>query len=109
METGLMGIGLPVATAVSTGNVVLFPKYQVLTANAESLARLSERQRAIIRRSAKEMQTDAYARVPDEADLAATWCEGGGTVQLASPEQLAELVAATAPVIESARAGSAHE
>ena len=101
MEAGSAGVGLPVSSAVSTGNVVLFPKYQMLTANAAALARLSDGQRAIIRQAASETQVDAYTRAPDEANLAATWCAGGGTVQLASADQIAELTAATAPVIQS--------
>ncbi len=98
MEAGLVGQGLPLSTAVATGNAVLFPKYQVLVANADALARLSDGQQAIIRRAAAETQTDAFTRQPSEAKLAKAWCDGGGTVQLASVPQRAALVAAAAPV-----------
>jgi TRAP-type C4-dicarboxylate transport system substrate-binding protein len=98
MESGLRGQGLPVTTAVTTGNVVLFPKYQVLVANADALSRLSDGQQAILRRAAEATQTDAFTRQPSEVKLAEAWCKGGGTVQLASVPQRAALVEAAASV-----------
>lgn len=98
VERGLTGIGVPLSSAVATSNVVLFPKYQVLVANAEALDRLSAGQQAVIRQAAAETQVDAYTRQPNEAELATAWCAGGGSVQLASADQVEALKAATAPV-----------
>ncbi len=101
VERGLTGIGVPLSSAVATANVVLFPKYQVLVANAETLSRLSAGQQAVIRRAAADTQADAYTRQPHEAELAAAWCASCGTVQLASAGQVETLMAATAPVTKA--------
>ncbi|MGK2850158.1 MAG: TRAP transporter substrate-binding protein [Candidatus Limnocylindrales bacterium] len=98
VERGLTGVGVPLGSAVATSNVVLFPKYQVLVANLGTLGRLSAGQQAVVRQAAAETQVDAYARQPNEVKLASAWCLGGGTVQLASADQLEALKAATAPV-----------
>lgn len=98
IESGSTGVGVPLHTAVSTGNAVLFAKYEVLVANEAALDRLTEGQRAVIEQAAREYQQEAYGRQPDESELAAAWCAGGGTVQLASADELKALKAATAYV-----------
>jgi TRAP-type C4-dicarboxylate transport system substrate-binding protein len=99
-ESGLrQGASLPVP-ATATGNVVFFPKFQVLFANGEAFERLSDEQRAVLREAATATQERAIAEHPREADAAAAWCADGGTIVLASDEQVAAFEEAAQPVFE---------
>jgi TRAP-type C4-dicarboxylate transport system substrate-binding protein len=101
MVTGLWGAGLStdqIADATVAGDVVLYPKYQVLVANHESLARLSDEQRDAIDSIVAEVHRLALERHFTEAELAAGICEIGGTVVEAGPEALESLKSAAAPL-----------
>jgi len=84
----------------ATGNVIFFPKFQVLFANGAALEKLSEGQRSILREAAAATQKKAIAEHPSEADAAAAWCADGGTVVIASEEQVAAFEAAAKPVFD---------
>ena len=85
METGLWGAGLPRNDAIAVGDVVLFPKYQMLVANDQSLAKLTDNQRAIFEQAVSDMREGAFGRQFGETDLAAKFCAAGGTVTEAGP------------------------
>jgi TRAP-type C4-dicarboxylate transport system substrate-binding protein/beta-lactamase regulating signal transducer with metallopeptidase domain len=88
--------GIPTAT----GNVVFFPKFQVLVANGNAFEQLSEEQRGILREAAKATQTKAIAEHPREVDAATAWCADGGSIALASDEQVAAFEKAAQPVFD---------
>ncbi|HSL42853.1 MAG TPA: hypothetical protein VK897_05440, partial [Anaerolineales bacterium] len=100
-ESGLrQGFSLT-GTPTATGNVVFFPKFQVLFANGAAYEKLSEAQRSILREAAIATQRKAIAEHPSEVDAAAAWCADGGTVVMASDEQVAAFEAAAQPVFAS--------
>jgi TRAP-type C4-dicarboxylate transport system substrate-binding protein len=98
-ETGLFqGVSSPFPTV--TGNVIFYPKFQVLFANRAAFEKLSEGQRSILRQAAAAAQKKAIAEHPSEVDAAHTWCDSGGTIVMASQEQLAAFEAAAKPVFD---------
>jgi TRAP-type C4-dicarboxylate transport system substrate-binding protein len=84
----------------ATGNVIFFAKYQVLFANGIAFEKLSEEQRAILREAAAATQAKAIAEHPSEVDAAIAWCADGGSIVLASEEQVAAFEAAAKPVFD---------
>lgn len=63
---------------VVAGDVVLFPKYQMLVASDASLAKLTEAQRAYVDAIVAQVQAGTLARHQDEAELATRACARGG-------------------------------
>jgi hypothetical protein len=99
-ESGLrQGFSLT-GTPTATGNVIFFPKFQVLFANRPAFEKLSEEQRAVLRDAAHATQEKAINEHPSEVDAAAAWCVDGGTVVMASEEQIAAFESAALPVFE---------
>ena len=99
-EAGL-GLGFSVISRpTATGNIIFFPKFQVLFANGAAFEKLSEAQRAILREAAAASQQKAIAEHPSEVELGAAWCVDGGTVVMASDEQVAAFEAAAQPVFD---------
>jgi TRAP-type transport system periplasmic protein len=99
-ESGLrQGFSLT-GTPTATGNVIFFPKFQVLFANGRAFEKLSKTQRAIVREAATATQEKAITEHPREVDAATAWCADGGTVVMASAEQVAAFEAAAQPVFE---------
>ena len=96
LRQGFSLTGLPIAT----GNVVFFPKFQVLFANGTAFEKLSETQRTVLREAATATQEKAIAEHPSEVEAGAAWCADGGTVVMASDEQIAAFEAAVQPVFE---------
>jgi TRAP-type C4-dicarboxylate transport system substrate-binding protein len=82
----------------ATGNVIFFAKYQVLFANGSAFEKLTEEQRTILRNAAVAVQEKAIKEHPSEADAAIAWCAEGGSIVLASDEQVAAFEAASQPV-----------
>ncbi|HSL30087.1 MAG TPA: hypothetical protein VK900_12875, partial [Anaerolineales bacterium] len=100
-ESGLrQGFSLT-GTPTATGNVVFFPKFQVLFANGAAFEKLSQAQQNILKEAAIATQTKAIAEHPREVDAAAAWCADGGTVVMASDEQVAAFETAAQPVFAS--------
>lgn len=99
-ESGLrQGASLPVP-ATATGNVIFFPKFQVLFANGEVFEGLSKEQQTVLRDAAKATQEKAVAEHPREGDAASEWCAEGGTIVLASDQQVAAFEEAARPVFD---------
>lgn len=99
-ESGLLqGASLPVP-ATATGNVIFFPKFQVLFANRDAFERLSNEQRNILREAAAATQRKAIAEHPREVDAATAWCAEGGSIVLASDEQVSAFEEAAQPVFD---------
>lgn len=84
----------------ATGNITFFAKYQVLFANSIAFERLSAAQHAILHQAAQATQEKAIAEHPSEADAATAWCADGGSVVMASDEQVAAFEAAAQPVFD---------
>ncbi len=99
-ESGLRQGGSLVGTQVATGNITFFSKYLVLFANSASFEMLSDEQKNILREAALATQTKAIAEHPREVDAAIAYCAEGGTVVLASDEQIAAFVKAAQPVFD---------
>lgn len=98
-EAGMLG-GISSRYPTVTGNVTFFPKFQVLFANGAAFEKLSEGQRSILRQAAAAAQKKAIAEHPSEADAARAWCKNGGTIVMASAEQVAAFEAAAKPVLD---------
>jgi hypothetical protein len=99
-ESGLRQGASLSGAPTATGNVIFFPKFQVLFANGAALEKLSEGQRAILLAAAASTQKKAIAEHPSESDAATAWCADGGTVVMASDEQVAAFEAAAQPVFD---------
>jgi TRAP-type C4-dicarboxylate transport system substrate-binding protein len=89
---------MAMSDAIGTGNVILFPKYQVLVANQASLDHLSDGQRQILLDAAAGVQADMIAGHQMDSALARAWCAQGGTVVAASERQRQAFVAAAKPI-----------
>ena len=85
-------------TSTATGNVALYAKVMTLVVNSALWTGLDDAQRAIISTASDATRTWAIANQVKDADAAATFCAGGGTVVLADPASLAAFRAAEAPV-----------
>ena len=94
LRQGFSLTGLPIAT----GNVIFFPKFQVLFANGAAFEKLSEAQQGVLREAAITTQTKAIAEHPREVEAATAWCADGGTVVMATEEQVAAFETAAQPV-----------
>lgn len=99
-ESGLRQGGSLTGTPTATGNVTFFAKYQVLFANGTAFEKLSEEQRTVLRKAAAATQKKAIAEHPSEVEAAAAWCASGGTVVMASEEQVAAFEVAAQPVFD---------
>lgn len=85
-------------TAVATGNVTLYPKYQVLAANKAAFDHLGASQRQVLRDAALDTQIDAITSRKTDAELAIAWCAQGGSVVVANAEQRAKFLAAAGAI-----------
>jgi hypothetical protein len=93
---GDLGIG----PSIGTGNVTFFPRVNVLFANDDAVADLSESQRAVLQQAAVKARTVAADAIASDAQAAQDFCDSGGQVVLASDSQLAELRTTVAPYID---------
>jgi TRAP-type C4-dicarboxylate transport system substrate-binding protein len=85
-------------SGTATGNLVWYPKVNVLVANSSALGELSAEQRGWLEQAALDTRQWAVENLPSEPDAAGAWCASGGTIAAASDEQLAAFAAAVAPV-----------
>jgi TRAP-type C4-dicarboxylate transport system substrate-binding protein len=100
-ESGLLqGHTLP-GQPTATGDVTFYPKFQVITANAEAFAALTPEQQEVLRAAAEETRRLAIEARTSEADAAAAWCDAGGTIVLAGADDVASFEAAVMPIFES--------
>jgi TRAP-type C4-dicarboxylate transport system substrate-binding protein len=99
-ESGLRQGASLSGTPTATGNVIFFPKFQVLFANGAAFENLTDEQRTVLRDAAAATQKKAIAEHPREVDAATAWCADGGTIVLASEEQVAAFEKAAQPVFD---------
>jgi TRAP-type C4-dicarboxylate transport system substrate-binding protein len=97
-ESGLSQVVFITRTPTATGNVVFFPKFQVLFAHRGTFETLTESQRTILQNAAVATQQRAIAEHPGEAVSGSAWCEKGGSIVMASEAQVAAFEAAAQPV-----------
>jgi len=105
-ESGLRQGAHLTGRPAATGNVTFFAKYQVLFANGAAFEKLSDAQRAVLREAAAAAQKKALAERPSDAEAGAAWCADGGTVVLASDEQVAAFQKASQPVFDKLQQNS---
>jgi Bacterial extracellular solute-binding protein, family 7 len=98
--------GLP-AAATAAGNVTLYPKVNVVVANSAALDGLDETEQEVLRDAAIATRDWAITNNRDDADYAPEFCANGGTIVLASDEEVAGLVEATGPVYSELEADAA--
>ena len=102
LRQGATLTGLPAAT----GNVTFFAKYQVLFANGAAFEKLSDAQRTVLQEAAVAAQKKALAERPSDIDAGPAWCADGGSIVLASDEQVAAFQKAAQPVFETLQENS---
>src|SRR5690349_1736592 len=85
----------PAGTA--TGNVTFFPKVNVLVVNGDVASSLTDEQRNALTQAAEETQTWVLENGPTDREAAQTFCDEGGDITAASPEQRRAMVRATRP------------
>ncbi len=102
-ESGLQqGQSLP-GPATFTGDVVFFPKYQILAANSAALAGLTGPQQEAVGQAAIEARDAMLADHPSEAAAAEVWCAQGGRVVLAGDDGVVAFREALRPMLEQLR------
>ena len=87
-ESGLRQGSTLTGQPAATGNVTFFAKYQVLFANGGTFGKLSDAQRNVLQEAAAAAQTKALAERPSDVEAGTAWCADGGTIVLASDEQV---------------------
>lgn len=92
--------GLTTEVGNGTANVVLWPKVFVLSLSEERFDALSEQHQDWVREAAAQAVQASVDATYDEDTLARQLCDTGTRFVEASPEQLAALDEALAPVIE---------
>jgi TRAP-type C4-dicarboxylate transport system substrate-binding protein len=85
-------------TSKATGNVALYAKVMTLVINSAFWGKLDEAQRAIVTTASDATRAWAIANQAKDADAAAKFCAGGGTVVLADAAGIDAFRAAEAPV-----------
>jgi len=97
-ESGLLQGSTLTGRPAATNNVTFFPKYQVLFANGPAFKKLSSEQRTVLQEAATAAQKKALAEHPGDVAAGTAWCADGGTIVLASNEQVAAFQKAAQPV-----------
>lgn len=98
-QFALAGCCLP-AASTTAANLTLFPKVNSLVINTKSYESLSSNFQQVLRDAADRTLEWAVAGTPSEADHAAAFCAGGGTIVNASENRLAAMQNAVASVYE---------
>ena len=88
----------PPDPATATGNITFFPLVDVIVANSRTLARLSSRDRDILRRAAADTAAWAPSSLLSDRVAGREFCKDGGRVVNASTHDLVALTAAARPV-----------
>jgi TRAP-type C4-dicarboxylate transport system substrate-binding protein len=100
-ESGLRQGGTLTGRPIATGNVTFYPKFQVLIANAAAFKKLSQGQQKVLNDAAAATQKKAIAEHPTDAVAGSAYCADGGSVVLASADQIAAFEQAAQPVFDS--------
>ena len=101
VESGLWAgaAGLP-GPPTATADVTLYPKIQVIVVEDAVWSRLSPEQQAIVKSAATAARDLAIEDHRSDADLAKTFCAGGGEVVLAGPDNVAKFMDAAKPIYD---------
>lgn len=99
-ELGLRQGATLTGRPAATGNVTFFAKYQVLFGNGAAFETLSDAQRTALEEAAVAAQKKALAERPSDVEAGTVWCGDGGTIVLATDEQVAALQKAAQPVFD---------
>ena len=91
------------ADAATIGNLTLFPKVNTLVVNTDRFVGLDVESRQMLRAAALATRDRAVTDLPDDAAMAAGFCEGGGTIVLLDAAQLAAVHEAGGPVTKMLR------
>jgi len=86
-----------------TGNLTFYPKLFTLFAASERYDALSDTSRSALQAAAAETLDFVLGQDPEAADIAA-FCQSGGKLVEASPGDVAEIAAATDPVMQQLEA-----
>ena len=97
----------PNGTSTATGNLALYAKVMTLVINSALWTGLDDAQRAVISTASDATRTWAIANQVKDADAAAAFCAGGGSVVLADAASVAAFRAAEAPVTAALEADPA--
>ena len=97
-ETGIRTIANINRPGVVTGNITFFPKIQMLVASSPALARLTDEQRGLVRDAAATTSMWVGEHREHEDTASTPTAGGGGILVLATARDVAEIVAAAAPV-----------
>ena len=97
-ESGIRTIANINRPGVVTGNITFFPKIQMLVAGSPAFARLTDEERRLVRDAAAATSEWVAQHREHEDTAVATHCLGGGILVLAKASDVAEIVAAAAPV-----------
>ena len=89
----------PAGTA--TANVVFYPKVNVLVANADVDAALTDAQREVLAQVAADTRDWVVGTWPSDNEAARTFCDEGGKIQSATPAQAEAMFEATRPVVDA--------
>ncbi|MEA2247218.1 MAG: C4-dicarboxylate-binding protein DctP [Solirubrobacteraceae bacterium] len=82
----------------ATGNVTFFPKVNTLVVNTDAWEDLSDEQRNVLRRAAERTRTWAIDDEVPDAEATRSFCERGGRIVMAKPQQVQALKRAAQPV-----------
>lgn len=104
-ESSLM---LSAGGATVTGNVAFYPKVNVLVIGQAALDGLDERHREVLQQAAVATRDAVIDVMPTSEQLARDFCASGGTIVLASEQEVADLRAATASVVDEIAAVSGN-
>ncbi len=88
---------------IATGNVVFYPKINVLSLSTDVESGLTEEQRTVLTDAAAATAAWVGDTLPTDVQAAQTFCEEAGRISAATPEQIDSLVAATRGVVEDLR------
>jgi TRAP-type C4-dicarboxylate transport system substrate-binding protein len=82
-------LGLAGRAAYVTGNVTLWPRWDVLLVGPDALASLTQQERSWVRRAAQDAVLRSATLSEEEAGLLGRACRGGAKIAIASPRELA--------------------
>jgi len=99
-ESGLRQGASLTGTPTATGNVTFFAKYQVLFVNGTAYKKLNDEQRTVLQQAAVATQKKALTEHPSDAEAGTAWCADGGSIALASDEQVVAFQKAAQPVLD---------
>ena len=90
---------------IATGNVTYFPKVTTLVAASDVPERLRPDQWDLLRDAAAATRVWMYSAQASDLEEAAAYCAEGGRIVAATPDQIASLREATAPLVVGAGGG----